>query len=121
MDAPPNVGEAGLLGLETRASDRISVPRLSDPPIAMECRLSRIIDHGDGPGVSLVFGEILCWQIRDGLRNPDGRIPAHKLFPLSRLGGRDYAGLGAIFSLPRPKWDPARETPVTLGRSGGKS
>jgi flavin reductase (DIM6/NTAB) family NADH-FMN oxidoreductase RutF len=118
VEAPPTVSEAGLLGLELLPSARIDVPRLAEARVAMECRCSRIIDHGDGPGVGLVLGEILCWHVEPALLRKDGRLPAVNLDPLARLGGQDYAELGTVFSLERPAWDPSRPAPVGLGSKG---
>ena len=79
-----------LLGLKLAPGCRVAVPRLADLPVAMECRLDRIVSVGDPP-TSMVLGEILCWHVDDRLLDADGRIAAWD--PLARLGVDGYGKL----------------------------
>jgi len=94
---PPEVSEAELLGLATLPSERVRVPRLADVPVAMECRLHRVIPFGE-TGAEFVVGEVLVFHIRDGLLH-DGKIDTAQLNPVCRIGGPNYASLGPIVSL----------------------
>ena len=96
VEHPPEVSEIELLGLSTIASDFISVPRLSAPPIAMECRLHQAIAFG-ATGSEFIVGEVLAFHIRDGLMR-DGKIDSVELNPVCRLAGPNYATLGRVIS-----------------------
>jgi flavin reductase (DIM6/NTAB) family NADH-FMN oxidoreductase RutF len=94
---PPDVSEVDLLGLRTSPSIAIRCPRLADAPVAMECRLHRVIEFGV-LGSEFVVGEIVQFHIRDGLYR-NGKVEAAELRPVCRLGGPNYATLGPIVTL----------------------
>jgi flavin reductase (DIM6/NTAB) family NADH-FMN oxidoreductase RutF len=94
---PPEVSEVAVLGLETVASDVVSVPRLAAPPVAMECRLHQAIAFG-ATGSEFIVGEVLAFHIREGLAR-DHKIDTLALNPICRLGGPNYATLGKIVTL----------------------
>ncbi|MBW3583243.1 MAG: flavin reductase family protein [Euryarchaeota archaeon] len=97
--------EAAMVGLKTVTSDLVQVPRLADAPVAMECRLVEIYTPA-GDAVGLIVGEVLKWHVRDGFlkEGPRGSriIDVHKLRPLSRLGGKEYAPVREVFEMQRP-------------------
>lgn len=97
VEHPPEVSEVALLGLETVPGDRVPVPRLAAPPVAMECRLHRVIEFGD-TGAEFFVGEVLAIHVRDGLLR-DGKVDSTELDPLCRLGGPNYAALGRVITL----------------------
>ena len=90
---PPEVSEVELLGLETAPCRFLSVPRLAAAPIAMECRLHSILPFGRQH--QFVVGEVLAYHLRDGLL-VDGKIATRTLGPIARVGGPNYAEIGAI-------------------------
>jgi len=94
---PPEVSEVELLGLQTLPSECISVPRLAAPPVAMECRLHQAIAFGV-TGSQFMVGEVLAFHIRDGLAE-DFKLDTLALNPICRLGGPNYATLGAVTTL----------------------
>lgn len=94
---PPEVSEVQTLGLQTVRSDFISVPRLTAPPVAMECRLHQSIPFGD-TGSEFMVGEVLAFHIRDDLLR-DFKIDSVELNPVCRLGGPHYALLGEVVTL----------------------
>jgi len=97
VEHPPEVSEVALLGLQTLPCECVSVPRLAAPPVAMECRLHRVIEFGD-TGSEFFVGEVLAFHVRDGLvRN--GKIDSTELDPLCRLGGPHYASLGQVITM----------------------
>lgn len=96
---PEEVSEAELLGLTAVPSDTVSVPRLADAPVAMECRLSQVIPFGH-TGAEFVVGEVTRFHLRDGLMR-DGKVETLELDPVCRLGGPNYATLGRIITLRR--------------------
>lgn len=94
---PPDVSEVEMLGLETVASECVSVPRLTAPPIAMECRLHQSIAFGV-TGSEFMVGEVLAFHVRDDLVH-DGKIDTVALNPVCRLAGPNYAVLGKVVTL----------------------
>jgi flavin reductase (DIM6/NTAB) family NADH-FMN oxidoreductase RutF len=97
VEHAPDISEVELLGLETTPSERIAVPRLASPPVAMECRLHRAIEFGD-TGAEFIVGEVLVFHVRDGLLR-DGKIESAALDPVCRLAGPNYASLGRLISM----------------------
>ena len=103
---PSEVSEVEMLGLKTIPFGAFRLPRVADCPIAFACRLYEIREIGNAPQ-ALIFGEILSVYMDDGIceEGEKGRVrvAASRLDPLVRLGADDYAGLGEIISLARPK------------------
>jgi flavin reductase (DIM6/NTAB) family NADH-FMN oxidoreductase RutF len=97
VEHPPDVSEPELLGLELMASDRVGVPRLVAPRVAMECRFHSATPYGD-TGSEFIVGEVLVFHVRDELMD-DGKVDTAQLNPVCRLGGPRYARLGAIVTL----------------------
>jgi len=96
---PEDVDEFALTGLTPAPSERVSAPRVQESPISFECTLERIVEfeHTD-----LIIGNIVCVHIRDELW-VEGRVDAHALCAVGRLGGDGYALTREIVNLPRPK------------------
>lgn len=87
--------EVEQLGLETTEFEGFKLPRLTDSPIAMTCRLYRIDEVGNVPH-AVIYGEILSMYINDALLNEQNRIEATRLDPLAKLGGKFYTPLGGL-------------------------
>jgi flavin reductase (DIM6/NTAB) family NADH-FMN oxidoreductase RutF len=97
VEHPPEVSEVAHLNLETIASERIKVPRLLAPPVAMECRFRQCLEFGDARS-RLIVGEVVMFHIRDGLLS-NGKIETASLDPIARIAGPRYARLGEILTL----------------------
>jgi len=69
-------------GLRT-ASIAIGCPRLADAPVAMECRLHRVVEFG-ALGSEFVVGEIVQFHLREGLYR-DGKVETAELLPESSI------------------------------------
>lgn len=95
---PPDESEVTSLGMETLASDAVSVPRLAAPPIAMECVVEGIVPVGRS-GSRFYIVEVKVFHFRDGLC-VEGRIDTAALNPLARLAGPAYGRIGDIVRLP---------------------
>ncbi|WP_257348585.1 flavin reductase family protein [Pseudalkalibacillus decolorationis] len=94
------VDEAGLTPVE---SNRVQVPGVKEAKIRFECKLEQAIELGNGEtSCDLLIGRIVCYHILDELYE-EGRIDASGLLPVSRLAGSNYAKLGEVFSLKRPR------------------
>lgn len=106
-DAPPEASEIEILGLGTMPSRLVSPPRLALAPVALECVLRQEVPLGAGS--TLVLLDVLMAHVQE--RIWDERLDcarADRWKPLARLvgGGVDapnYAALGELFSLGKPK------------------
>ncbi len=98
-DYPYGVDEFETAGLTKIASDRVAPPRIAEAPVAMECRLDRIIEVGRGR-TALILGEIVLWHIRDDLIVA-GRVDMGRLDAVGRMGGSEYTHTRDRFTLAR--------------------
>jgi flavin reductase (DIM6/NTAB) family NADH-FMN oxidoreductase RutF len=87
----PETNEIELAKFATTPGTWVDVPRISALPIAMECRVSRLIPIGRLP-TTMVLGEILGWHLHDDLVDEEGRVPSMGWGPLGRLGVEGYQG-----------------------------
>jgi flavin reductase (DIM6/NTAB) family NADH-FMN oxidoreductase RutF len=82
------------------------VPRLRDCRIAFACERYQVIELGPLPQ-ALILGRIDSIYIDDEIAATDDKgrvkIDIAGLNPLSRLGGDQYAELGALLDIPRPR------------------
>jgi len=92
---PPEVSEADQLGLELIPSKLVAPLRVAKAPIAMECRLHKVVDFGNN---QFFVGEIHLFHIREGLA-ADNKIDTGRLRPIARLGGPNYSTLGEIIGM----------------------
>ena len=103
-DFPPEVDEFEVAGFTKVASVRVKPWRVLECPIALECRLFRIVEHGSGPyHANYVIGEVVYLHIAEAVLTGT-RVDAAKLDAIARLGGPNYTRVteASIFSLPRP-------------------
>lgn len=101
---PPDQSEIELANLTRVNSSKISVPGVKEAKIRMECVLEQSLELGgaDSPGCDLLIGRIVQFHIEEGIYEK-GRINPRGLGAVSRLAGIDYAKIGEIFSMERPK------------------
>jgi flavin reductase (DIM6/NTAB) family NADH-FMN oxidoreductase RutF len=97
---PPNTDEFIEAGLAKLPSERVSPPRIAESPVAMECRLERIVEIGRA-GTAAIFGEILLWHVRDDLV-VNGRLDIGQLDAIGRMSGAAYTRTRDRFDLVRP-------------------
>ena len=101
-DYPPEVDEFAQAGLAAAASVKVKAPRVAAAPVAMECRVSKIIPVGNLPH-HLIIGEIVHMHVRDDVYDAaTGRIDISRLRPVGRLAGHQYARIHDIFEMKRP-------------------
>lgn len=87
-------------------SEKVRVPGVREAKVRMECQLVKSIVLGgngaEAPGCDFFIGEVvfvhLDEQIYDG-----SRINIREFKPVSRLAGTNYATVGNIFFMERPK------------------
>ena len=100
-DFPYGTDEIAAAGLTKVASDKVAPPRVAEAPVAMECRLERIVEVGRA-GTAIIVGEILLWHVSDELL-VGGRIDLGRLDAIGRMGGPSYARTHDRFEMQRPK------------------
>ncbi len=96
------INEFDKAGLRATPSLRVRAPRVTDAPIAFECRVSQL-ERVVGSSSTLVLGQVLMIHVRDDLLAEDALIDAQTYRPIARLGRDEYAVLGRVFSLSRPE------------------
>lgn len=106
IDAPPEVDEIALAGLETTPSLAIRPPRISASPVGFECRLLHLLETG--PGQLLAVGKVLHAHYAEDVLtgNPARpRIDPAALDLIGRMHGASaYTRTRDLFDLPRPLW-----------------
>ena len=102
-ELPSEVDEFEFAGLTIAASKMISAPRVAESPVSFECKVSQIIDVGDGsPGSGwVVLGEVVHIHVSDEVMLPNFRIDLDKLNPIGRLSGPRYARTTDRFEMRR--------------------
>jgi len=94
---PPDVSEFDAAGLTREEGLTVTVPRVAESPVALECRLHSTLEMGD---CVLVFGEVTHAAIStDVLEGSHPRIDL--LEPLARLGRDEWGHLGPVEELGR--------------------
>jgi flavin reductase (DIM6/NTAB) family NADH-FMN oxidoreductase RutF len=101
---PPDQSEIELAKLTPVESVKISVPGVKEAKIRMECSLEHSLELGgaDSPGCDFIIGKVVQFHIDNGIYE-NGRINPRGLAAVSRLAGTNYAKIGEIFSIERPK------------------
>jgi flavin reductase (DIM6/NTAB) family NADH-FMN oxidoreductase RutF len=94
---PPDVSEFDAAGLTREPGLTVSVPRVAESPVALECRLHSTLEMGD---CVLVFGEVTHAAVSTEVL--DGSHPRIDLLePLARLGRDEWGHLGPVEELAR--------------------
>ena len=101
---PSDQSEVTVANLTAMPSTKITVPGIKESKIRMECTLEHVLQLGDSnsPSCDLIIGKIVQFHIKKDIYE-DGKIDPRKLAAVSRLAGNDYAKIGEIFSIERPK------------------
>ncbi|MFD3451145.1 flavin reductase family protein [Streptomyces sp. NPDC058691] len=92
------IDEFDAVGLEKAPSEVVRPPRVKGAPIAMECRVERIITIGD-LNDHVVFGEVVRFHIRDDIYLDRGRIDTGALPAVGRLAA-EYTVVENAFTTP---------------------
>lgn len=99
-----HIDEWPLSGFTPLPSELVVPHRIAESPIQFECRLFKIVGHGDGPGSAVyVIGEIVAVHVASALWGESGLVDA-SIKPIGRMGGKHYIDLAepAWFDLERP-------------------
>jgi flavin reductase (DIM6/NTAB) family NADH-FMN oxidoreductase RutF len=105
IDAPPDVDELALAGLETEASSKVTPPRIAGAPVAFECRLHTSLSFG--PQQAMIVGQVVHAHLRDDCVHDAARrhVDTGRLRLVGRTHGSDwYVNVRDPYQLPRPRW-----------------
>jgi len=104
----PEISEFDLAGLTPIPATRVSVPRVAESPVAMECKVTQIVQLTDTQGSAMpnwmVFGEVVAVHIARRLL-VNGVYDTAAAHPILRAGGPDgYAEVSppVMFRMTRP-------------------
>jgi flavin reductase (DIM6/NTAB) family NADH-FMN oxidoreductase RutF len=96
-DFAPDVSEFDEVGVTREAGQTVTVPRVAESPVSLECRLHSTLPIGD---CVLVFGEVMHAVVTSGVlrgMHPDTGL----LEPLSRLGLDEWGSTSSVRELRR--------------------
>ena len=104
IDAPQGTEELALARLATTPSTHIIPPRISDSPVAFECRTHTSVETGQHQLV--VIGQVIAVHIDDRfiLDVARAHIDTPALDLVARSYGSDYIRSHDTFQLARPNW-----------------
>lgn len=104
VDAPRGVDELALAGLAVTPSVHVAPPRITESPVAYECRLAQMVETG--PDQVVVIGRVLAVHIDDRfLKDADrAHIDTPALDLVARGFGSTYIRSQDSFELDRPTW-----------------
>jgi flavin reductase (DIM6/NTAB) family NADH-FMN oxidoreductase RutF len=101
----PEIDEFEAVGLTPVPSTVVTVPRVKEALIAMECRLSHTIMLGNAPNLTYHFlGEIVHWHLDDRIVADKDRLRLKydQLAAIGRMGGTEYVRASDLFSMSGP-------------------
>lgn len=98
--------EFALAGLTAAQGKIVDAPYVGEALAALECRVTQVLTlpdmHGNETDSHAVFGQVVGIHIDEAvIRN--GRFDLAAADPIMRLGYMDYAGMGPVFELQRPR------------------
>jgi flavin reductase (DIM6/NTAB) family NADH-FMN oxidoreductase RutF len=100
-NAPADVSEFDLAGVSAVAADEVAAPIVGEAPVAIECRLTQIVEVGNG---RLVIGECVAFHVAERLWDERDRVDPARLDAVARMGGSTYATTRDRFELRRPTY-----------------
>ena len=98
-----DVSEFAHCAIASQPSSRIAPLRVTDAPIAFECRVAQILPYpAQTPNCHLIFAEVLLAHIDERVLDERGRIDPQRLDLIGRLGGSGYCRTLERFEMARP-------------------
>jgi flavin reductase (DIM6/NTAB) family NADH-FMN oxidoreductase RutF len=86
FEYPAGTSEFDVVGFTRAPSVKVKPPRVAESPVALECRVFKIVPHGEGPGAAnYVIGEILLIHAADSVCT-DGLPDETLVLPVARMG-----------------------------------
>jgi flavin reductase (DIM6/NTAB) family NADH-FMN oxidoreductase RutF len=106
LGAPPGFDEFAHAGLAKLPSVTVRPPRVAESPVQLECVLSQLVElkspSPEQPN-RMVIGRVTGVHIADSVL-VDGRVDPVRLDAIARLGYDQYARMGEVFAMTRPRW-----------------
>lgn len=101
---PPEQSEIEFAQLTLVKSTKVVVPGIKEAKFRMECILEHVVELGgaDSAGCDLLIGKVVQFHVENEIYE-SGKINPRGLAAVSRLAGNDYAKIGEIFTVERPK------------------
>ena len=102
-----DVDEMALVGLTPMPSKLVTLPRVAEAPVHLECKHIKSIEiphWDDSDRYVLVLGEVIGIHIQDDLITKEGLVDVARMNPVGRLGYNDYTEVSgdSCFTLIRP-------------------
>lgn len=99
---PFGESEFDFVGLTPVPSTVVRPPRVSESPVAFECRTTQVIrtNPGEPGGGNVVMGEVVRVHVREGLVNERMHTDLDALDAIGRMGGMSYCTTRERFELP---------------------
>ncbi|MEV3964582.1 flavin reductase family protein [Nocardia sp. NPDC050193] len=105
---PADLSEFTEVGLTPEPSMTVKPSRVAESPVALECRLERVLELGDS---TVVIGRVQHAAVDTDVMETDRRgssLPAiERLRPLARLGRNEWSTIGEVLDvarIPYEKW-----------------
>lgn len=101
---PSDQSEVELAKLKQVRSKKVSVPGIDKAKVRLECIVEHHFTLGnqENPSSDFFIGRVILLHVETDLYD-NGRIDSDRLGAISRLAGANYAKLGEVFTLERPK------------------
>ncbi|MEX1038748.1 MAG: flavin reductase family protein [Acidimicrobiia bacterium] len=97
----PDDDEFTIAGLTPVVGTVVAAPMVAESPANLECRVSKVLDVGEGL-TRIVVGRVVALHVEESVL--DGtRIDARSLRAVGRMSGNTYITTDNPFELPRPR------------------
>jgi flavin reductase (DIM6/NTAB) family NADH-FMN oxidoreductase RutF len=105
-DWPPDVDEFADAGLTAADAEKVDAPYVVEAAAVFECRLFREVELGASSN-ALVIGEVVAIRLNEDLVvDPETwHVDIGSLRPVGRLGRDEYALLGEVRRVARPRME----------------
>lgn len=95
----PGEDEFDWAELDPAPSIRVAPPRVRSAKVALECRLRKLLQMGEG---TMAFGDVLHIHVARSVWS-DGRVDPALLAPVGRLSGMSYTTVTDVYRLEIPE------------------
>lgn len=98
------VNEFEEAGFTSLPSVRVKPGRVGESPLQLECKLFKIVEHGEGPlSGNYIIGEVVYFHMAEAVFDGD-EVDARRIHAIGRMGGNWYSRTDedTLFELPRP-------------------
>ncbi len=97
----PDESEIIEAGFSVTPGTNVRVPRITESPISLECKLLHHLEVGNITS-DLLLGEVVAFHIKEGLLK-EGAVDAKMLLAIGRMGGSGYCRTRDLYEMERPK------------------